>query len=230
MTQQKLKSIFLFSLILLFILILIQIKDFPGGMFFPGFYFGLIYVIGVLLTCLFISLILIQISKKISFQLCFTSLSSISFIIFLIYFYSPTLKIIVPNNYSGEIDLVLSNVDKNILIVDENGIGYINQYTFDKTYKRPKVFNQNGENLDSQLKGFNNLIFWSHTGDCCINEKYSIESLNFEILPKNQKKNEFKFRSLSQLVNQNKVKLINDEKILATEVMVEMDTIFKQTE
>lgn len=38
--------------------------------------------------------------------------------------------------------------------------GYINQWTFDKTYTRPIVIDGNGNNLDSLLVGFTPTAFW----------------------------------------------------------------------
>lgn len=71
--------------------------------------------------------------------------TSISFLVFHYPLYSPTLTIIVPNNYKGEINLFLSNVDDNILTVDSNGIGYLNKWTFNKTYKRPNIVQVDGK-------------------------------------------------------------------------------------
>ena len=58
---------------------------------------------------------------------------TLSFVGFHYQLFSPTLEIRVPNGYVGEIDLVLSVVDENMLTVDSNGIGYLNSWTFFKT-------------------------------------------------------------------------------------------------
>jgi hypothetical protein len=67
----------------------------------------------------------------------------------------PKLKIIVPENYFGKIILVLSNVDRDILTVDSNGIGYITKHTFDKTYTKPFVIEKGGTDISNQAVGFN---------------------------------------------------------------------------
>lgn len=55
------------------------------------------------------------------------------------------------NGYRGEINLILSNVKENSLTIDSNGIGYINEWTFNKTYSRPIVEQVDGRNLDENL-------------------------------------------------------------------------------
>jgi hypothetical protein len=68
---------------------------------------------------------------------------------------SPTLKIIVPENYTGQVSLIKSNVTENILTVDSNGIGYLNKWTFNKLYSKPIVVGENGKDLTKQCVGFN---------------------------------------------------------------------------
>lgn len=207
MTDSTIRRFFIIVTIILLIITGIQIMEFPGGMFFPGYFFGIICIIGIFVTCLVIAVISNAIYKRYTrwnYLLLFFSLSLIGFNI---YFYSPTLKIIVPNNYSGEINLVLANIDENILNIDENGIGYVNEWTFNKTYRRPIVFDRNGNDLSKQLKGFNNLIFWTSPEDCCI-QLNVIKSLNFEILSKDKIEKPFKFFELSKNVNRKIVKLI----------------------
>lgn len=206
MTNTVIKRIFGILTIIFLIITGIQISEFPGGMFFPGFYFGIIFIIGISIVCLLFAAIFRLIFKKYSTKSFFLIFFSLSLIAFNIYYYSPTLKIIVPNNYTGDINLVLANIDENILNVDENGIGYVNEWTFKKTYKKPKVFDKNGNNLSKQLKGFNNLIFWTNPEDCCI-QLNAIKSMNFEILPKDKSENPYKFFELSKNVDRKIVKL-----------------------
>lgn len=93
----------------------------------------------------------------------------------------------VPNGYKGEINLVLSNVKENILTVDSNGIGYVNEWTFNKTYSRPIVEQLDGKNLDKNLIGFNSSTFFGKS----IGNGTSIRSLSFKIVPNNQKEEEY---------------------------------------
>ena len=85
----------------------------------------------------------------------------------------------VPNGYKGEINLVLSNVKDNILTVDSNGIGYLTEWTFNKTYSRPIVEQLDGKNLDKNLVGFNPSTFFGTS----IGGGNSIKTLSFEIVP-----------------------------------------------
>lgn len=126
--------------------------------------------------------------------------------IFNIYFYSPTLRIIVPNNYNGKVNLVLANVKDNILEVDKNGIGYINEWTFNSTYTKPKVYDKEGNDLSPKIKSFNNLIFWTNPSHCCIKNAV-IKSLSFEILPKNKAENPYKFFEITKNINLNIIKV-----------------------
>jgi len=64
---------------------------------------------------------------------------TIAFIGFHYYLYSPTLKVIVANSHTGTVYLVLSNVVKNKLTFGSNEIGYLNKWTFEKTYSKPIV-------------------------------------------------------------------------------------------
>jgi len=57
------------------------------------------------------------------------------------------LKIIVPESYTGQVILIKSNVKNNILTVDTNGIGYLNEWTFNKLIIKPIVVDEKGKNL-----------------------------------------------------------------------------------
>ncbi len=206
MSDITIKRIFGILNIILLIISGIQIVEFPGGMFFPGYYFGIIFIIGILITCWIVAFTLNLIFKKYSISSYLLFFFSLSLIYFNVHFYSPTLKIIVPNNYTGEINLVLANIDENRLNIDENGIGYINEMTFNKTYTKPVVTDRRGNDLSKQLKGFNNLIFWTNPEHCCI-QLNAIKSLNFEILPKDKSENPFKFFELTKHIDRKITKL-----------------------
>jgi len=206
MSDITIKRIFGILTIILLIISGIQIVEFPGGMFFPGYYFGIIFIIGILIACWIVAFTLNLIFKKYSISSYLLFFFSLSLIYFNVHFYSPTLKIIVPNNYTGEINLVLANIDENRLNIDENGIGYINEKTFNKTYTKPVVTDRSGNDLSKQLKGFNNLIFWTNPEHCCI-QLNAIKSLNFEILPKDKSENPFKFFELTKHIDRKITKL-----------------------
>ncbi|GGH14868.1 hypothetical protein FAZ19_07095 [Sphingobacterium alkalisoli] len=135
--------------------------------------------------------------------------------------YSPTSTVIVPANYSGKIDLVLADIKENILTVDTNGIGYINQWTFDKTYTRPIVIDGNGNNLDSLLVGFNPTAFYGVGQSCCI-DKEQVYSKSFKI-ERNKTEETFKYRSLTDLVDRRITKKMKPDRytIIQTETTAE---------
>ncbi len=71
------------------------------------------------------------------------------------------MKIVVPKGFTGKIYLVLSTLDTNILNIDSNGIGYINEQTFNTTTVRPKIFESDGTDISKYSVGFNPSAFWS---------------------------------------------------------------------
>src|SRR5690554_1465583 len=166
-THNREKIIFgLLSLGLLTTL-LFKLKNVSGGMILSGLFLGGMCIIGIIIVCLILSGLLLYIT------------TSISFLIFHYQLYSPTLTIIVPNGYKGEVNLVLSNVDESILKVDSNGIGYLTEWTFNKTYSRPIVKQVDGKDLDKNLIGFNPSSFFATT----LGGGNAIKSLSFEIVP-----------------------------------------------
>ena len=139
-------------------------------------------LVGIILGCLAISGILRFVFRKTSFLTLLFISTTISFLTFHYKLYSPTLTIKVPNGYSGEINLVLSNVKENMLTVDTNGIGYINEWTFNKTYSRPIVEQVDGKNLDKWSVGFNPSAFYAKS----FGDGNAIRSLSFKIVHKSQ--------------------------------------------
>lgn len=150
-------------------------------MILSALFLGGIMLIGIILGCLILAGLLKLIFKQNSFLTILFITTTISFLIFHYQLYSPTLTIKVSNNYTGEVNLVLSNVKDNILIVDSNGIGYLNEWTFNKTYTRPIVMQLNGRNLDKNIVGFNPSTFFGKRKSCCVDGQ-EIESLSFEIV------------------------------------------------
>ena len=177
MTDRNLKTIFGLLSAGLLTTLLFKLTTVPGGMILSGLFLGGMYIVGIIIVCLILSGLLKFIFKNSSYLTLMLITTSISFLAFHYQLYSPTLTIIVPNDYKGEINLVLSNVDDNVLTVDSNGIGYLNKWTFNKTYTRPNVVQVDGKNLDKNLVGFNPSTFFGKTvgGE--------IQSLSFEIVP-----------------------------------------------
>ncbi|WP_316841300.1 hypothetical protein [Pedobacter gandavensis] len=204
MTTDK-KLILTFGIIsfLLLITLLFKLTGVPGGMILSGLFLGGMMIVGIILGCLILSGLLRLIIKRTSFLTILFITTSISFLAFHYQLYSPTLKIKVPNGYKGEVNLVLSNVDDNILIVDSNGTGYLNEWTFNKAYSRPIVEQMDGKNLDEYLIGFSPSTFFGKGKSCCV-AKREIQSLSFKIGTQPHLKDEyFQSKSLTEIVDKN---------------------------
>lgn len=156
----------------------------------PPVYFLLILILASIAGCFVLALIFRFINKKIPFLTTAFLLISIMCLFFLYRTYSPVLTVIVPKGYVGQVTLVLSNIEKNILTVDSNGIGYVNSSTFEKVYKAPIVLNTDGNNISYQCVGFNPSTFWAKgaTSAATINgvKSREIKYLAFEVVPKSK--------------------------------------------
>lgn len=209
MTKRTVTSLSaLISLVLLLTLVF-KLKTVPGGLILSGLFLGGMVVVMILITGLILSYFLRLLFKKASFWTIYFLIISLGFCLFHYKLYSPTLTIVVPVNYSGEVDLILSNVSENILKVDSNGIGYLNEWTFEKTYTRPIVIDENGKNLDSLLVGFNPSSFWALGKSCCVDKK-EVYTKAFKI--KSAQPNvEFKARILTNLIDLSLTKMIEPD-------------------
>ena len=212
MTDRTLKiSTGLISLGLLTTLI-VKLTNVPGGMILSGLFLGSMVIILILLSCLAITWVMRLFSKRSSFGTIYFSTTAVLFILFHYQLYSPTLRITVPKNFSGEVSLVLSNVPDNILVLDSNGIGYINQWTFEKAYTKPIVVDTDGKDLSDLCVGFNPTSFWALGKACCINgqqlpyKSFKIKSETPEIQTSPESK------SLTDLVNLQLVKTLKNDK------------------
>ena len=186
-TDSKLKKIFGLLSVGLLTTLLFKLTKIPGGMILSGLFLGGMMIVGIILGCIIVTGILKLFFNQTSFLAIFFITTTISFVAFHYYLYSPTLTIKVPNGYEGEINLVLSNMNNNILTVDSNGIGYLNEWTFNKTYSRPIVEQLDGKNLDKNLVGFNSSTFFGKS----IGDGNSIRSLSFKIVPDNQEEEKY---------------------------------------
>ena len=202
--DRKLKIIFGILSVGLLTTLIIKLTNVPGGMILSGLFLGGMMIVGIILGCLILTGILKLIFKRSSFLTILSITTTISFLAFHYQLYSPTLTIIVPDGYRGEVNLVLSNVDDNILTVDSNGIGYITEWTFNKTYSRPIVKQADGKNLDEYLIGFNPSTIFGKGKSCCVGKR-EIQSLSFKIGTKPHLEDEyFESKSLTELVDKNK--------------------------
>lgn len=144
----------------LLVTLIYKLTEVPGGMFLSGLFLGGMWIVIILIVGLLLTWLTRLISKKLPFWAIYFSLTAIAFAFFHYQIYSLILKIVVPENYTGEVNLIKSNVDENILTLDSNGIGYITKWTFNHSYLKPIVVDENGKNLEGQLVGFNNSSFF----------------------------------------------------------------------
>lgn len=209
MNDRTLKYIFGVISSLLLIGLLYKIIKLPGGLILPGYFMGGLLLIGVVIVCLIVTSIVKLISKRNSFLTLFSIVTTIAFLGSHYYLYSPTLKVIVPKGYIGTVTLVLSNVDENILMIDTNGIGYINKWTFEKTYAPPVVTDNVGNQLNKQCVGFNPSTFWAKGYSTSTERPDRIYYLSFEIVPKTK-------IGQKQYYNNDLTKLVDTTKLLKT--------------
>jgi hypothetical protein len=209
MKDRKLKIIFGIISTVLLISLIVKLTTVPGGLILSGLFLGGMFIAGILIVCLILALILKLVFKNYSFSTLYFILISIGFIAYHYQLYSPTLKIVVPDGYSGQVSIVLSNVDKNILTMDSNAIGYVTKWTFNKTYSQPDVYTASGKKINNQCVGFNPSTFWGLSKFCCVDGKV-IRSLSFEIVPEDKVgQKQYYSRSLAGLVDTKK--LYSDE-------------------
>ena len=212
-TDRKLKITFGLLSVGLLTTLLFKLTNVPGGMILSGLFLGGMMIVGIILGCLIFTGILKLVFKRTSFLTILFITTTISFLVFHYQLYSPTLTIKVPNGYKGEINLVLSNVKDNILAVDSNGIGYLNEWTFNKTYSRPIVEQVDGKNLDKNLVGFNPSTFFGKS----IGDENSIRSLSFKIVPDNQKEEKYYTLDWIDKVDRKLILLKNPDKGISNE-------------
>ncbi|MBF0694632.1 MAG: hypothetical protein IR153_06205 [Flavobacterium sp.] len=217
MTDRKLKIIFGLLSVGLLTTLLFKLTTVPGGMILSGLFLGGMCIVGIIIVCLILSGLLKLIFKKTSYLTLMFITTSISFLAFHYQLYSPTLTIIVPNDYKGEINLVLSNVDDNILTVDSNGIGYLNKWTFNKTYTKPNVVQVDGKNLEKNLVGFNPSTFFGRSVGG------GMQILRFEIVPDDKiRQKQYYSKNLTNLVDKKLVLFLppDEHTIIQTEATI----------
>ena len=184
-----------------------KLTEVPGGMFLSGLFLGGMWIIIILIVGFFLTWLTKLILKKPSFWTIYFTVLAIAFTFFHYRLYSPTLTIIVPENYTGEINLVKSNLTENSLIVDTNGIGYLNEWTFEKVYTEPIVVDINGKNMSAQCVGYNPSKFFSLKRFSSSEIPYDIKSLSFSIFPDNKIGDKYFYGTdLAEFVDLEKIK------------------------
>lgn len=186
MKDHTLKIIFGFLSLFLLISLVAKLTTVSGGLILSGLFLGCMFIVAIVLGCFIIALILKSIFNNHSFLTLYFITTVISFLVFHYYLFSPTLTIVVPKGYTGEVNLVLSNVEDNVLKLDSTGIGYTNKWTFQKTYTEPIVMEPDGTKINDRCIGFNPSSFWGLSTVCCAGGKV-IRSKSFEIVPEEKK-------------------------------------------
>lgn len=117
------------------------------------------------------------------------------------------MKIIVPKGYHGAVCLILSNVVSDELVIDTNGIGYINEETYNSIKLTPLVFDVSGKDLSSNCVGYTPSVFWARGYFGSSESKVKIKYLTFEIVPDNLKgQKQYYSKELFKLVDTLKLK------------------------
>ena len=183
-----------------------KLIEIPGGMILSGLFLGGMVIALILVGGFILTWLTKLISKRLPFWTVYFIITAISFSVFHYQLYSPTLKIVVPENYTGEINLVKSNVSENILTIDSNGIGYLNEWTFNKLYSKPIVVDENGKDLTEQCVGFNPSTFFGLGTYASFEKKGEIKSLSFEIVPQDKiGEKQYYHTDLTELVDKEKI-------------------------
>jgi hypothetical protein len=94
-------------------------------------------------------------------------------------------KIVVKNGYIGGVWLIKSNVTSNELTLDSNGIGYINEETFNELKYAPSVFEVSGADISIKCVGYSQSAFWARGFGESSESRFKIEYKSFEIVPYN---------------------------------------------
>ncbi|PRX56658.1 hypothetical protein [Flagellimonas meridianipacifica] len=154
-------------LVILFITLIVRMAYLPSayGFWFPFILTFIICGVGVGAVGAILAGILDLVLKKYTFQKLFIILSSIIVVGLHIYVYAPPLKIIVPNDFTGEVNLVVHPDNEKNLRIDSNGIGYITKsiYIGSRGDKKPWVYLQNGERVyPKRIVGYDSLFFFGH--------------------------------------------------------------------
>ena len=104
-----------------------------------------------------------EIFDNLKFTITFAVVLSLASIILSYKVYTPKLTITVPKGFTGRITLIRSNLSKNVLNVDSNGIGYIRNRNFKRFDMNPVVLEVDGTDISNRTVGFFPREFWADT-------------------------------------------------------------------
>ena len=158
-------------------------------MILPGYYFGLVLLVAVIISCFILASVLKIFIKSVPYQIVFLYTSLVGLILLHYFVYSPQLQNQVPKNFQGEVILILSDTSHNDLDINNDGIGYITRWTFNKIYLKPVVTDKNGVNISNRCIPFNNSSFWSIGRGSDPSGRGSMRYLSFKIDSLNLERN-----------------------------------------
>ena len=124
----------------------------PTMILAPWFYVGLYLAIAFFPSLLFgfLTKALLRSSWHV---LTFTSIvMTVISITFCVIEHKPSYKIIVPDNYVGEVKLLVSNENDNDLKINQFGIGYINQQTYRNGFRSIIIKGQ--QDISKKVTGY----------------------------------------------------------------------------
>lgn len=168
--------------ITLFVTLIVRMENIPsaygGGVTWVlSIFFSLVFVLigGPILTGLTYFLF-----KKRSFGFVFRLWASFILICLHIYFYSPPLKITIPDNFYGEINLIVVPNKEQNLNINKDGIGYVRESSLRNSIgdKKPRVYYKSGKKISAhRIMGFDSIFFYGR------NSIKDMRALTFKVLP-----------------------------------------------
>lgn len=195
--------IFTIGLLLLLGLLLSRIPSFS----FPSQIGAVVILVTLFIGSAAIAKLFSEIFDNLKFTITFAVILSLASIIVSYKVYTPKLTITVPKGFTGRITLIRSNLSKNVLNVDSNGIGYLRNETFKSFDMNPVVREVDGTDISNRTVGFFPREFWADTvlRDNPASDDQTllkVSYVHFEVVPVGQKGKRKNYgRDLSGLID-----------------------------
>ena len=164
----------------------------------PSWFLVLLFLPIAFIIALTIGFLIKKMSKSSWHTLTFTSiLLTILCLSYFISEYRPSYTIEIPKGYVGEVKLLLSKSDENILSINSHGIGYLNEKTYRNGF-RPTII-KGGKDITKEITGYGMGTFIStQTGN------YKVEYVNFTV-PQTGKRTNWDIVDIDDLIKLNAV-------------------------
>ena len=126
-------------------------------LFLVGLYLPIIFILA-----LFFGFLTKQVLKSSWHTLTFTAVNmTVICFTYSVSQFKSSYEIVIPNNYVGEVKLLLSNEKENDFTINNYGIGYISETTFKNGF-RPKII-KNGQDISKKVTEYSKSSFLSNT-------------------------------------------------------------------